>query len=93
MSLCEISFPSSDISSLLFDILCDILFLLRDIYRFCFALSRFGSKRDIVPVYPHDIVKYTYTSPKIIYHNEESSPLRSQLFKIVSGELNAFNVS
>ena len=40
-------------------------------------------------------MKYTYTSPKIIYDNDESSSLRvrSQLFEMASGELNAFNVS
>ena len=35
-------------------------------------------------------MKYMYTSPKIIYDNDESSLLRSQLFEMASGELNAF---
>ena len=47
----------------------------------------FMKKRFIV------IVKYTYTSPKVIRDNDEFSSLRSQLFEMVSGELNAFNVS
>ena len=38
-------------------------------------------------------MKYTCSSLKIIYDNDESSSLRSQLFEMVSGELNAFNVS
>ena len=37
-------------------------------------------------------MKYMYTSPKIIYDNDKSSSLRSQLFETASGELNAFNV-
>ena len=32
------------------------------------------------------IVKYTYTSPNIIYDNDDSSLLRSQLFEMASGE-------
>ena len=83
MSLCEISFPARHISFLLCDIsfqLCDMSFLLCDISFF-------------LKVYRHGIVQYTHTSPKIIYDNDKSSSLRSQLFEIVSGELNAFNVS
>ena len=38
-------------------------------------------------------MKYTCSSLKIIYDNDESSSLRSQLFEMASGELNAFNVS
>ena len=84
MSLCEISFLASDISFPLCDIsfqLCDISFPLRDIYHFCFAIYRF-CERDIIPVYCHGIVKYTYTSSKIIYDNDESSSLRSQLLML-----------
>ena len=81
MSLCEISFPASDISFPHCDIsfqLCNVSFPLRDIYHFCFAIYCFCK----------------YTSPKIIYdHNDEPSSLRSQLFEMVSGKLNAFNAS
>ena len=38
-------------------------------------------------------MKYTYTSPKIIYNIDNSSSLRSQLFEMASGELNGLNVS
>ena len=38
-------------------------------------------------------MKYMYTSPKTIYNNDDSSSLRSQLFEMASGELNASNVS
>ena len=61
------------------------------IYSFCFVIYRFSLK-DIIPVYRHSIVKYTYTSPKIIYNNDESASLPSQLFEMASGELSAFNV-
>ena len=76
MSLCEISFPARHISFLLCDIsfqLCDISFLLCDISFF-------------LKVYRHGIVKYTHTSPKKIYDNDESSLLRCQLFEMASGE-------
>ena len=79
MSLCEISFPASDI---LFP-LCDISFPRRDILFLLCGMSFLL----IVLVYRHGIVKYTYTSPKIIYDNDESSSLPSQLFEMVSGEL------
>ena len=55
------------------------------IYRFCFAIYRFCLKR-----YRSSL---SSTSPKIIYDNDESSLLPSQLFEMVSGELNAFHVS
>ena len=38
-------------------------------------------------------VKYMHTSPNIIYDNDDSSSLRSQLFEMASGELSVFNVS
>ena len=46
-----------------------------------------SAERDIVPVYRPGIVKYTYTSPNIIYDNDDSALLRSQLFEMASGEL------
>ena len=64
----------------------DILFLLCDI---SFLLI----KRDIVPVYCQGIVKYMYTSPKIIYDNNESSSLPSQLFEMARGESNALKLA
>ena len=70
------------------------------IYRFCFATYIVSTlryiifaERDIVPVYCHGIVKYMYTSPKRIYVNDKSSSLRSHLFEMASGDLNAFNVT
>ena len=60
----------------------------RDISAMFNKIYRFIYQRDIVQVYRHGIVKYTYTSPKIIYNNEESSSLQSQLFEVASGELN-----
>ena len=96
MSLCEISFPARDLSFPLCDIsfqLCDLLFPLRDISFLLCNILFLLKEIIIVPVYCHGIVKYTYTSSKIIHDNDESSSLRSQLFEMVSGELNAFNVS
>ena len=90
--LWEISFPASDISFPLCDIsfqLCDISFPLRDISFLLCDISFLLKEISFC------IVKYTYayTSPKIIYDNDESSLLRSQLFEMASGKLNAFNVS
>ena len=94
MSLCEISFPVSDISFLLGDIsfqLCYISFLLHDIYHFCFAIYRFCFKRYRSSLSSRHCEIHIHF-PKIIYDNDESSSLRSQLLGMASGELNAVNV-
>ena len=88
LSLCEISFDASDVSFPLWDIsfwLCDILFPLRDIYRFCFAIYRFSFKRYRSSLSSQHCEIQVYF-PKIIYDNDESSSLRSQLFEMASGE-------
>ena len=62
------------------------------IYHFCFAIYRFCLKRYRSSLSSRYCEIYVHF-PKIIYDNDESSSLRSQLFEMASGELNAFNVS
>ena len=94
MSLCEISFPVSDISLSL----CDILFPLRDksflLSEISFPLSEISFQLHLFrpTSYRRGIVKYMYIFPKIIYDNDESSSLRSQLFEMAGGVFNVFNV-
>ena len=87
LSLCEISFPVSDISLSL----CDILFPLRNK---SFPLSEISFQLHLFrpTSYRCGIVKYMYIFPKIIYDNDKSSSLRSQLFEMAGGVFNVFNV-
>ena len=62
------------------------------IYHFCFAIYRFCLKRCCSSLLSRHCEIHVHF-PKIIYDNDESSSLRSQLFEMASGELNAFNVS
>ena len=84
----EISFPLCDTSFQL----CDISFPLHD-NRFRFAIYRFSLKRYRSSLSSQHCELIHVHFPKIIYDNDESSSLRSQLFEMASGELNAFNVN
>ena len=108
MSLCEISFPVSNISFSLCNIsfplrdksfpLSEISFPLSEISfplsEISFPLSEISFQLHLFhpTSYRVGIVKYMYIFPKIIYDNDESSSLRSQLFEMAGGVFNVFNV-
>ena len=74
----KIPFPVNDISFPL----CDISFPLHDK---SFPLSESEISFQFIVLALRNM--YTYTSPNIIYDNDNSALLRSQLFEMVSGEL------